>query len=235
MSELIQSKPLYEQIKTLIIQEIALGRWAAGERLPNEFQLGAEFGVSQGTVRKALDAIAREGLLMRQQGKGTYIAEHDQQHSLFKFFHLVSDQQQRELPESKVLSAKPGKANPQEQQILYDASRIMRIQRLRYLGGKPIIFETITVPSWLIRTRAEALALPNTAYWYYQRERGITVAHAEEKLRAVAAAEADAKYLAIAVATPLLEIERLAIDLRERCIEYRVSRCLTDHYYYLAK
>ena len=231
-----EAMPLYEQIKSLIIKQMVDGRWQAGERLPNEFQLGEEFGVSQGTVRKALDAIAKDGLLVRQQGKGTYVAEHDQQQSLFKFFHLVSDGQQRELPDSKVLKVSSAKATAKQRQQLWfepDCEQVFCIYRLRHLSGMPVIAETIRVPAWLIRSTAEARELPNTAYWYYQRTRGVTVQRVSERLRAVAASEKEANLLGVAPATPLLEIDRLAFDLRQRAIEHRISRCRTDHYYYL--
>ena len=233
-----QTIPLYEQIKSLLTKQLVDGRWRSGERLPNEFQLGEEFGVSQGTVRKALDAMTREGLLVRQQGRGTYVAEHDQQQSLFKFFHLVSDSQQRVLPESQVLDVSSAKATAKEQQQLWfepGCERVFCIRRLRFLGGAPVIAETIKVPAWLIRSTAEARALPNAAYWYYQRMRGVTILRASEKLRAVAASEHEAEMLGVAPATPLLEIDRFAIDLRQRVVEHRISRCRTDHYYYLAE
>ena len=237
MTELIQPRPLYQQIKTLIIEQIADGRWPPGQRLPSEFQLGDEFGVSQGTVRKALDDMTREGLLVRYQGKGTYVAEHDQQQSLFKFFHLVSDDNKRELPESHILEINEDKATPAERALFYfeSASRVFRIRRLRFLSGEPVIIEIITVPIWLVRNEAEAKALPNTIYRYYQRERGVTVARTPEKLRAIAANKADAESLGVEPATPLLEIERNAIDMQERVVEKRVSRCKTDGYYYLTQ
>jgi len=235
LTALIQSRPLYQQIKTLIIQQIVNGRWPPGQRLPSEFQLGDEFGVSQGTVRKALDVLAQEGLLVRHQGKGTYVAEHDQQQSLFKFFHLVSDNNKRELPESRILDIKEDDATAAEQALIFftDSNRVFRIRRLRFLEGEPVIIEMLTVPVWLVRDEAEAQALPNTVYRYYQLERGVTVARTPEKLRAVAANTSDAAYLEIPPATPLLEIDRSAIDMQDRVVERRISRCKTDQYYYL--
>ena len=233
-----KTMPLYEQIKSLILKQLVDGRWKAGERLPNEFQLGEEFGVSQGTVRKALDAMAREGLLVRQQGKGTYVAEHNPQQSLFRFFHLVSDDQQPELPESQVLQVSHQEATAEQREQLWfepDCGQVFCIFRVRYLSNRPTIAETIIVPAWLIRNNDEAHALPNTAYWYYQRTRGVTVQRVREKLRAVSASEQEAELLGVTPATPLLEIDRLAFDLRQRAIERRISRCRTDHYYYLAE
>ncbi len=237
LTDLLPSKPLYEKIKTLIIQKIIDGRWEAGERLPNEFQLGEEFGVSQGTVRKALEAMTREGLVVRHQGKGTYVAEHDPQQSLFKFFHLISDGKDRALPESRIFAVREDEATAAEQELLFfeTSTRVFRIRRIRFLSGVAAIVETIIVPNWLIRNKVEAQTLPNTAYRYYQRERGVTVARAIEKLRAVLATEEEAELLELAPATPLLEINRTAVDLQGRAIEQRISRCRTDGYHYLAR
>ena len=237
MTEPIQSKPLYQQIKTLIIKQIVDGRWPPGQRLPSEFELGKEFGVSQGTVRKALDVMTQEGLLVRYQGKGTYVAEHDQQQSLFKFFHLVSNDEKRELPESRIIDVNEDDAVPTEQALFFfeNTRRVFRIRRLRLLSGEPAIIETIIVPVWLIPDIEEARALPNTVYRYYQRERSVTVARIQERLRAVAASQSDAELLNVELATPLLEIDRNAFDMQERVIEKRISRCKTDDYYYLTQ
>jgi GntR family transcriptional regulator len=212
-------------------------RWRPGEALPSEFQLAAELGVSQGTVRKALDSLAREGLVIRHQGRGTYVVEHDKQQALFRFFHLVADGHERELPDSRLLNVSEAKATSQERQRLFmDSSiRVVRIERRRFLNQSPVIAETVIVPKWLIGNASKAENLPNTLYRYYQLELGVTVARAIEKLRAIAATDADAELLAVAPGSPLLEIDRVAEDLQGRAIEWRVSRCRTEDYYYLSE
>src|SRR6188472_1574403 len=61
--------PLYQQIKGLILQSLQAGEWKPGEAIPSEMDLAARFRVSQGTVRKAIDELASEHILMRRQGK----------------------------------------------------------------------------------------------------------------------------------------------------------------------
>ena len=237
MSGIPESRPLYQQVKLLIIQQIVEGRWQPGDALPSEFQLGDEFKVSQGTVRKALDALARDGMVVRRQGKGTFVAEHDQQETLFKFFHLVCDGHERELPESNIYKVEEDRASEAERALLFFESkpRVFRIHRVRMLNMTPIIAETIIVPAWLIRNRAEAQELPNTAYRYYQQIRGVTIVRAVEKLRAVPATKEDAKLLGLSPGSPILEIDRIAKDLMDRAVEMRISRCNTDDYYYLSE
>ncbi|MEI7569167.1 MAG: GntR family transcriptional regulator, partial [Alcaligenaceae bacterium] len=62
--------PLYQQIKELVLQSLQAGEWKPGDLIPSEFELAARFKVSQGTVRKAIDELAKEHLLVRRQGKG---------------------------------------------------------------------------------------------------------------------------------------------------------------------
>src|SRR3954471_13147626 len=83
--------PLYQQIKGLILQSLEAGEWKPGEAIPSEMDLAARFRVSQGTVRKAIDEIAAENLVVRRQGKGTFVATHAEQHVRYRFLRLVPD------------------------------------------------------------------------------------------------------------------------------------------------
>src|ERR1700733_6946028 len=83
--------PLYQQIKALITQSLESGEWKPGELIPSEIELAARFKVSQGTVRKAIDELAAENLLVRRQGKGTFVATHAEEHVQFRFLRLMPD------------------------------------------------------------------------------------------------------------------------------------------------
>jgi GntR family transcriptional regulator len=96
-------RPLYAQVKELLIRRLVEGRWRPGDALPAETSLAVELGVSQGTVRKALDEMAAANLLERRQGKGTFVARHSRQRSLFHFFHIVGEDGRKELPSSRIL------------------------------------------------------------------------------------------------------------------------------------
>ena len=111
-------QPLYAQVRARLVERLIAGRWAPGATLPSEQQLAAEFGVSQGTVRKALDTLAAENLLVRRQGRGTFVAEHDDDRALFHFFHMVGEDGSRRLPDSRVLSRRYGKAGASEAERL---------------------------------------------------------------------------------------------------------------------
>ena len=96
-------RPLYRQVRDLLVRRIADGIWQAGQPLPSESEIALDLGVSQGTVRKALDEMTAENLVVRRQGRGTYVARHDDARILFQFFKLVPDTGERSFPESRML------------------------------------------------------------------------------------------------------------------------------------
>src|SRR5450830_1226167 len=98
--------PLYQQIKGLILNSLRLGEWKPGEAIPSEMELAARFRVSQGTVRKAIDELAAEHLLVRRQGKGTYVATHHEARSQFRFLRLMPDSDQPQTTDKKVIELK---------------------------------------------------------------------------------------------------------------------------------
>ncbi len=232
-------KPLYLQVKDLMIQRLAAGAWRPGEALPSEFGLAAEFKVSQGTVRKALDELAAQNLLVRQQGKGTFVAQHTPQRALFHFFHLVSDDGARALPGSRVLSLRSAKGNPGETRRLglKPGTRVIRLKRVRLLDGQPAIFERIALPAARFPNFVRRLPtdVPNEVYRYYEDVYGVTVARAVEKLKAVAATAEEARAIGLKKDAPLLEIDRIAYALDGSAVEWRLSRCSTAHHHYLSE
>ncbi|MEH6825052.1 MAG: GntR family transcriptional regulator [Motiliproteus sp.] len=229
--------PLYAQVKQLLVQRLIDKTWTPGMGLPSENQLAGELKVSQGTVRKALDEMAAEKLVVRRQGRGTFVAEHTQEQALFHFFRLVGLEDQRKLPESAVLSAENVAANELEikQLGLNPGELVTRIERLRRLDGRPVIYEILSVPVALIPDLAEKQPLPNSLYSLYQRDYGLSVLKAVERVRAISAGTPETKHLEVKTGTPLLEIERTASALDGRAIELRVSRCDTAQHRYMVE
>ena len=232
-------RPLYQQVKDLLRRRIVDGTWRPDEVLPSEGRLAAEFGVSQGTVRKALDELAAQNLVVRRQGRGTFVAAHSPDTALFHFFHIVDQSGARQVPESELLDCRRGIAGPRETDALalMPGALVLRIDRRRSIAGRPAIVERIVVPQTLFPDLDDLgpEGLPNTLYDLYQSRYGVTVGRATERVRAVAAAPEDAAYLGVADGTPVLEIDRIARDLDERPVEWRVSRCLTDRLAYLSE
>jgi GntR family transcriptional regulator len=222
-----------------MIRRMLRGDWRPGELLPSEGRLAAEFGVSQGTMRKALDEMATQNLVVRQQGRGTFIAEHSQQRALFHFFHIRDESGLKELPTGQVLALKHVRADRAQARRLALPSRapVITILRLRALRGKPVILERITLSAGPFRGLDLPIdrEVPDELYLLYQQRFGVTVARAQEKLRAVAADALDARTLGVAKRTPLLEIDRLALALDGNPVEWRLSRCNSAHHHYYSE
>jgi GntR family transcriptional regulator len=228
--------PLYRQVKGHLVQRLIDGLWPPGLAIPSEGQLAQELGVSQGTVRKALDEMAAENLLVRRQGRGTYVAEHDEQRILFQFFKIVPDQGPPSFPDSRLLSAEETPANPDEITALglQAKARVIRIRRLRFIRTDPLIVEDISLPAALFPGLAGG-DIPNNLYALFATRHGVTVASARERLKATSLSAVDAAALGVSAGEPALLIDRLALGLDGAAIEWRRSLCLTTRFHYVAE
>jgi GntR family transcriptional regulator len=233
----LDTRPLYAQVREMLRERIRSGALKPGAPLPNEFALARELGVSQGTVRKALDALAAENLLVRSPGRGTFVREQTAADVLFRFFHLYDAKGARILPDSRDVKVSRAKASRTECErlALEKGASVVRISRLRTRDGEPFVTEHIAIPADLFPGLEAIAPLPNTLYDLFQRRYGVTVARAEEKIAAAAADPATASALGIADATPLLRVDRIAFALDDRPIEWRVSLCHLADGYYLAR
>ncbi len=227
-------KPLYVQVRDQLVRRLIDGTWQPGQVIPSEMELAREVGVSQGTIRKALDAMTAENLLIRRQGRGTFVARPEESRILFQFFRLMTDGGDVRFPSSRILARQAGPCgNAQATALaLAENDEIWRIDRVRSLDDTPTLVETIWLPSSRFPGFGELADIPNNVYGLYSERWGITIARASEKLKAVAASDAEAPHLRCEVGAPLLEITRVAFDLEGKPVELRVSRCLTDKIHY---
>lgn len=228
-------QPLYKQIKELLLERISDGEWPPGTFIPSESALASSYNVSVGTLRKALDELVSENVVIRRQGKGTAVATHDSDRTLFRFFNITRRNGQRVLPISHVISRTRRKARAEERQVLGlgENAYVVRIRRVRELEGQPILLEEIVVDAERFPAlEREPEVLPNTLYQLYQQHYGISVARADEQLSAVAADKDDVAYLGVDLGTPLIEIRRIARDYQDTALELRTSRLTTRHYCY---
>ncbi len=230
-------RPLYQQVKERLVNRLIDGTWAPGAPLPSEHQLARELNVSQGTIRKALDAMTAEHLLVRAQGRGTFVAEAEDRRILFRFLRLTADDDSRQLPESSVASLRQRASDAEQRRMLQlqKGDRVWIIQRTRELGGRPVVFETICLPVALFPGLDEIAPIPNNVYALYASRFGLTVGRVTEKLKAILASKSDAAKLDCAEGTALLQIDRIAYSLRGTPVEWRVSHCLTDAFHYLSE
>lgn len=232
-TETLGFRPLYRQVRDVLVKRIIDNAWKPGDMLPSELDIAGDLGVSQGTIRKALDELEAEKFVVRRQGKGTYVARHDEARILFQFFKLVPDTAKGEFPESEILAVEADTANAAAAAALdlRVGGRIVRIERLRSLEGRVSIVERIVLPRDLF-PGIEKRDLPNNLYELYRSDFRVTVVRASEKLKAVAAGRREAKHLRLEPGAPLLCIDRTAIAVDGRAVEWRLSLCRSDTLHY---
>ncbi|MFN3824457.1 MAG: GntR family transcriptional regulator [Pseudorhodobacter sp.] len=229
------SQPLHRQIRDLLLGRIQSGDWPPGTYLPSESRLAEDYAVALGTIRKALLDLAQEGIVLRRQGKGTVVASHDGDETLFRFLNLRRADGSRVRPESRVLSVSRGTATEAEFTVLRlnPDAQVIRIARVREVDGRAVIHERVSIGAdRFAGLEARADVLPNTLYQLYQRGYGQTVHQAEEALTALPADAEVAAALGITPGAPCLNIRRIASDYQGQPLELRVSVIVTDALYY---
>jgi GntR family transcriptional regulator len=230
--------PLYKEVKIRLTRGLAAGEWKAGEAIPSESRLAERFNVSIGTIRKAIDELVAERILLRQQGRGTFVATHTEDRTLFYFFHIVGKDGSRELPVMELLSFRKARANAAEEErlALDPGAPILRIQNVLKLGGKPVVFDEISVPAALFPDLDEAVfgGREGTIYGLYQARYGISVLRISERLAASHPPARAAALLEMTSETPALAIKRVAYTYGDTPVEYRVSWVNTARHEYLS-
>jgi GntR family transcriptional regulator len=230
--------PLYQQIKSLILRSLQSGEWRPGEAIPSEIELAARFKVSQGTVRKAVDELAAENLLMRRQGKGTFVATHAEEQVQYRFLRLAPDQPsplpgsaRREFLDCRRLRAPVDVARALQMKA---GDMVVEVQRVLHFSGQPVVLDDIWLPGHLFKglTADRLTGYRGPMYGLFETEFGVRMIRAEEKLRAVAADETEAKLLEVEPGTPLLSVERLSFTYGDQPVELRRGLYRTDHHYY---
>ena len=209
--------PLYQQIKALILQSLQQGEWKPGEAIPSEMDLAARFRVSQGTVRKAIDELAADNLVMRRQGKGTFVATHAEQHVQYRFLKLLPDTGDASVEgpaQRTVLDCRRVRASADVARALAlrSGDPVVQARRILSFAGEPTILEDIWLPGQAFKgLTAEQMAnYQGPTYAMFELDFGVRMVRAEEKIRAVLADGEQAQLLHTPAGTPLLSVERTA-------------------------
>lgn len=230
-------RPLYQQIKILLTQSLISGEWRPGDAIPSETELATRFSVSQGTVRKAIDELAAENILVRRQGKGTYVSTHTEAQVRHRFLRIVADAGEREPVESRLLDIRRAKASGAIGQALdlKTGAATLQIKRVLVFSGHPMIFDEIVLPEVLFHgLNAERInAFRGSYYTLYEATYGVTMVRAEERLKAVSASEDASRALGVPAGAPLLCVDRVAYTYGDKPVEWRRGLCNTDRHSYL--
>lgn len=222
-------RPLYRQVKELLLRRIGEGTWSPGALIPSEQQIAIELGVSQGTVRKALDEMTGERLLTRRQGRGTFVARHDEARILFQFFKIAPDNGVAIFPESELRRVENARADEDERRVLHlsPGERVVRIARIRSLGRRPVISEYLSLPARVFPGLGDNISVENNLYDLYASRFGITVSGGQERVKAIAVPPEDAQLLGLEPGAPVLAIDRVAVALDGTPVEWRRTLCQT--------
>ena len=232
----IGSRPLYKEVKLALTRLLSSGEIGAGEAIPTEKQLCEQYDVSIGTVRKAIDELVTERVLVRQQGRGTFLATYSAERMLNYFWHIVRKDGVREIPIVQTVNFEKGRAAAETAKALSIGvgDDIFRINNLLILGGEPVIFDEIEIARAMFPTLTEATFAKRdtTVYGFYQSAFGVNVIRTFDRLGTVAADVTNAKRLGVPLGMPLLEIRRIAYTFNDQPVEARRSLVVTEKYEY---
>jgi GntR family transcriptional regulator len=228
--------PLYEQIKAMILASLQASEWLPGQAIPSEMELAARYSVSQGTVRKAIDELAAKNLLVRKQGRGTFVATHQEDDWQYRFLRLAPDSGLKIVLKSQFLVCEIDKPDRNVSQLLKLKANepILRIDRVQSFAGKPIVFEEIYLPEQRFQgLTLEALtAWPGPMYAFYECQYATHMVRAEEKIKAISADVKLVGHLDLSLGSALLSVERVAYTYGNKPVEIRHARYDTSQQHY---
>lgn len=228
-------QPLYRQIKALITQSLVSGEWRPGEPIPSEIELAGRFSVSQGTVRKAVSELAEERVLVRQQGKGTFVASHAEERNQFPFLRInPDDESMRELA-AELLGLERAR-DPASARLLglSPSAAVFVLRRILRINDRLACYEEIRLPAGRFKGLTGGVVEQHECMLYsmYEARFGVRMLQAEERVKAVAAPREVAAALHRAPGTPMLLIERVAFTYGGEPSELRRCYCDSqDHHY----
>lgn len=232
-------RPLYQQIKMLITESLMSGEWRPGEAIPSEIELAARFKVSQGTVRKAVDELAGENLLIRQQGRGTFVASYADERRKFHFWRFVPDDGGKLDPVGELLDCRQGIADRETARLLEmkTGASLLIVTRIMRLEGNPVMLDEFRLPARLFKGLSTARINQYRCKMYslFESEYNIRILQVTEQIKAVTANSEQAHWLEIPENSPLLEIERIAYTFNDKPVEWRRSLCNTKQHSYMNK
>lgn len=229
-------RPLYEQIYDLLLECLKRGEWKPGAMIPSEIELADRYQVSQGTVRKAIDAMVHENILRRQQGRGTFVVSHEDMRSKLRFLRLTAASGQKEILDHRLISCTRQKVDAELSVLtgLARGTRIIAIQRVLLFANEPVILDDIILEAKHFRglSASQIEAHNGSLYSLYAAEYGISMVRADEQISAVAATEAQSQCLGIAPGYPLLKLVRTAFTYGDEPREWRLGYCVTANHHY---
>ena len=229
-------QPLYRQIKSLITQSLMAGEWGPGEPIPSEIELAGRFSVSQGTVRKAINELADQNLLIRHQGKGTFVASHAEERRKYYFTRIAPDSGEDVHPTPELLECRRAKADAVTARLLDLApgAGVFVVRRRFRIADQLVEFEEVRVPASLFRGLSSGTIERHECKLYsmYESQFGVRIIEVRERIKAVLPADEESWLLQVLPTTPLLRVDRVAFTFGDKPVEIRASLFNTTHHHY---
>lgn len=228
--------PLYKEVKRRLSDSLRAGQWKPGEAIPAEPRLASHYGVSIGTLRKAIDELVADNVLLRQQGRGTFVASHGGEGMRFLFFSIVGRDGGRRYPDVRLEDFRRARASERIAEALSIPlkSPVIEFRNSLWLDGGSVGVDDITVPAGMFPglSLTRLRQRDNTIYHLYEHGFGVSVMRIAETLRAVGAPDDVASLLGLTPGSALLLVRRVAFTLDDRPVEFRLSWVNTAQYEY---
>jgi GntR family transcriptional regulator len=226
--------PLYHQIKENITRQVVSGRWRSNHPLPSENELCNHFGVSRGTLRRALGDLEHQGLILRRQGRGTFVARPKFEGSVLGSYRNYRVGAVPHDEKSKLLGIDRIPASPDMQRLLKlgKRDRVYEVRRLQYMGGEPITLSTSFIPASLAPGLDKQDIEHEFFYGLLEERYGLAFLRAEEFLEPVVADDVVARHLEVAPGAPVFLVERHSYLVDDKPVEFRQAYMRGDRYRY---
>jgi GntR family transcriptional regulator len=227
--------PLYRRIHDDLRRDIESGRYVPGDRLPSESELAGLYGVSRITSRQALDLLSTEGLLVRRQGMGSFVAPVRVTQPLVRLTDFMEDMAGAGLrPESRVLAFEPAPAPDEVARHLQipDEGPSYRLDRLRLANGSPIALDMTWMPPHIAKLLMGEDLTGRTIYSILEGNYGIPIVSGEYVIQASVAARTHAQLLGVRSGAPLLRFERVSLTTGSKPIYFQTRLYRADRVQY---
>lgn len=229
--------PLYKQLKEQILQDIKAGSFASGRKIPGEFELSEQYGISRITVRSAIAELVKEGYLTKQQGKGTFLNNPVINENILDDISFTSVCLQNGLtPSSKILKVQRRPANDQDVALLSisPTESVLYIERIRYANGAPVILEHNTFPQRFLSLADETLENASI-YKLLRSQFGIQTLKSQKTIEIALASKEEGQLLETKSKAPILLVHELVKDETDTPIHHTRLLIRGDTFKYIVK
>jgi GntR family transcriptional regulator len=231
-------EPLYLQVYELLTRRIADGAWKPNTTLPNEMELAREMGVSSGTVRKALEKLEADRLVVRRQGRGTFVVDQAAPEAASRFDRLRRSDGDPLVWTARLLQQSSGEPTPSEQRMLQigPGQRVVRKRRLLSVSGRRFAVEDACLAiARLPGLDGNGEEVGDWSVTALAQRHGVHLAKAHEEVRLALAAEDIGGLLGIEAGVRLMQLDRVMLSIEQAPIEWRSAFCHLRDEYYLAE